>query len=47
MEELLKEYEDLIDIDVKTIVSNKSVKMSSVCPREDHDTLDPIGGLEE
>ena len=38
-EELLKEYEDLIGIAVKKAASSKSVKVRSVCPRDDDITF--------
>ena len=40
MDELLNDYDDLIDVAVSKTISNKSVKISSVCPREDSYTLE-------
>ena len=40
--ELLNEYDDLIDVAVSKTISNKSVKISSVCPREESYTLERI-----
>ena len=42
VDELLNEYDDLIDVTVSKTISNKSVKISSVCPREDSYTLERI-----
>ena len=42
VDELLNDYNDLIDVAVSKTISSKSVKISSVCPREDSYTLERI-----
>ena len=42
VDELLNDYDDLIDVAVSKTISNKSVKISSVCLREDSYTLERI-----